>query len=671
MKRLSGIVSAAVVCALLVLQSGTGSASAAADGGPSPAVSSGAPWPEVSSLPTDDNDGGTRTAAVRAGGTGPRHDYNGDGRSDMVAWYDYADGHDAMHTFSATPDGGFSAPLVGWETAKGNFWAEHMKRVTGDFNGDGTGDVAAFYGYDDGRVSLFTWLGNGDGTFATYFSSWAVAPGNWTFDAITAQAGDFNGDGRDDIAAWYDYRNGDDKLFTFLADANGGFAAPFSSFQRPAADGWEVGRMKFATGDYDGDGRADIGVLDSYTSGTVRLMVFTGRPDGGFNEPVRGAELSGWQFDRVSVYSGDFDGNGRDEFAAWYDYADGHDALIGFDLDADGKFGNRRELLNAVDGWYSRYRMDIVTGDYNGDGRDDLATLYGYSDGRVKTITFTAKPDGTLGDALHSWEVPAGKWTFTRAHMVERYNSPLPLCPTVFGHGGYPTGPDAWERDQVRQPNHPKGLAQQKSWGASGVEADLRLTRNGTKGVMWHNLSTRGLTGTKADVRDIWWATGADQLKGRTIDHGPFTGETVYTFREWLDSAKKQQMAAFVELKGENELSLLNADASIREAAWKEVIAPISERAATQKIMIYTLHDKLRPELVKRIEAAGLGATLTNHPRWIDAPTVRWEEPAPAASGHYATWQEKMNQYASPVTSVPMVTTWTKDFTSWLDRRCR
>ncbi|MFD6275260.1 hypothetical protein ACFWFI_06770 [Streptomyces sp. NPDC060209] len=43
---------------------------------------------------------------------------------------------------------------------------------------------------------------------------------------------------------------------------------------------------------------------------------------------------------------------------------------------------------------------------------------------------------------------------------------------------------------------------------------------------MWHNSTTRGLTGTKANVTDIWWATGADQLKGRTIDHGPYTGET-------------------------------------------------------------------------------------------------------------------------------------------------
>ncbi|MEU3054912.1 FG-GAP-like repeat-containing protein [Streptomyces griseus] len=684
MKRRFGLIGAAVVCALLGLQAGIGNASAITGGeaGASEAVavtadsadSGGGPagFPYVSSIAARP-DGETRAATVRAAGKSPRHDYNGDGRSDMVAWYDYDDGHDGMRAFLAAPDGGFAAPNRAWESAAGNFWAEHMKRVTGDFNGDGTGDVAAFYGYDDGRVSLLTWLGTGNGAFSAHFSSWAVAPGNWTFDAITAEAGDFNGDGRDDIAAWYDYRNGDDKLFTFLADARGGFGTPFSSFARTAADGWEVDRMKFATGDYNGDGRDDIGVLDSYTSGTVRLMAFTAGPDGGFSEPVRGWESTGWQFGRVSVHSGDFNGDGRDEFAAWYDYADEHDALIGFDLDANGRFGNRRELLNAVPGWYERSWMRIVTGDYNGDGRDDLATFYGYSDTRAKAITFVAKADGTLGDALHSWSEPKG-WTLDRVHMVERYSSPppLPVCPVVYGHGGYPTGEKAWERDQVRQPNHPKGLAQHKSWGAGGVEADLQLTKDGTKGVMWHNRSTRGLTGPGADVTDIWWATGSDQLKGRTIGHGPYAGETVYTFREWLDSAKSQNMAAFVELKGEAGQSLLSTNTSIRETAWKEVIAPIAERISTQKIMIYTgaKNTDLKAELTKRIEAAGLGATLKNYPRWVDSAAVGWEEPPPPASGQYATWQEKLDQFANPVSSQAMVTTWPKELKSWLSGKC-
>ncbi|MER5634121.1 FG-GAP-like repeat-containing protein [Streptomyces nitrosporeus] len=676
MKRPLGTTSAVVVCALLALQAGAGGASAVTGGEPAAAVASaagdpdGARWPEVAAAPARPGDG-ARITTVRADGTAPRHDYDGDGRSDMAAWYDYSEGDDAVHTFTARADGGFLAPVAGWRTGTGNFWAEHMKRVTGDFNGDGIGDIAAFYGYDDGRVSLFTWLGTGDGSFADYTTSWAVPSGQWAFDAMTVQAGDFDGDSRDDVAVWYDHRNGD-KLFTFLADADGGFAAPFSSFERSAADGWEVGHMKFATGDYDGDGRDDIGVLDSYTAGTVRLMHFPAGPDGGFGEPVRGWESTGWQFVRTSVHSGDFDGDGRDELAAWYDYADGHDAVFGFGLTAAGAFGGKHEMLNSPEGWYTRARMYLVTGDYDGDGRDDLGALYGYTDGRVKTLTFTAGADGTLAEALHSWETPRPTdWTFGRAHMIERHTNPLPLCPTVYGHGGYPTGANAGERDQIRQPNHPTGLAQQKSWGAGGVEADLRLTREGTKAVMWHNESTRGLTGTQRPVADIWWATGTDRLKGRTIDTGPYKGETVYTFREWLDSARAQEMAAFVELKKENKPTLTSNDTAIRENAWNEVIAPITERASRQKIMIYASDVTLRAELTERMEAAGLGAALADHPRWIDDGSVGWEEPPPSVRGHYAMWHEKLNQYGSSIAPAQMVTTWTKEFTAWLDGKCR
>jgi glycerophosphoryl diester phosphodiesterase len=244
----------------------------------------------------------------------------------------------------------------------------------------------------------------------------------------------------------------------------------------------------------------------------------------------------------------------------------------------------------------------------------------------------------------------------------------LPLCPTVFGHGGYPTGPSPWERDQIRQPNNPKALAQQKSWGAGGVEADLQLTKDGTKGVMWHNTTTNGLTGTRAPITELWWATGADQLKGRTITRGPYTGETVYTFRQWLDSAGSLNLVALVELKGEAKQSLLNSDSAIRERAWNEVIAPISERTASQRIMIYTHDADLKPELDRRIKAAGLAATLTGHPSWVDS--VDWEEPPPAASGNYASWQAALTRLGSTTASVPMATSWTKDFTTWLKGKC-
>ncbi|MET7675827.1 trypsin-like serine protease [Streptomyces seoulensis] len=176
--------------------------------------------------------------------------------------------------------------------------------------------------------------------------------------------------------------------------------------------------------DYNGDGRDDLGALYGYPTGEVALLTFPTTPNGGFSDTaIRGWSTTGWAFDRASIFSGDFNGDGRDDMATWYDYSDGHDAVISFNPSgSNGEFGNRKEIWNGAAGSYTRGQMQLVTGDYNGDGRDDLATLYGYANGSTKTITWTAKPDGTLNSPLHSWE--ASDWSFERASMIERYNSP-------------------------------------------------------------------------------------------------------------------------------------------------------------------------------------------------------------------------------------------------------
>ncbi len=174
-KRRFGVIGTAVVCALLGMQAGTGSASAAVSGveAPGPATVTGsaasapgpAGFPYVASArvsttarpaagvgataqPTAEagtathpaaeaepaappaaeagtparTAGGTSAATARTAGKAPRHDYDGDGRSDMAVWYDYSEGNDGMRAFLAGPDGGFAAPNRAWESPKGNFW---------------------------------------------------------------------------------------------------------------------------------------------------------------------------------------------------------------------------------------------------------------------------------------------------------------------------------------------------------------------------------------------------------------------------------------------------------------------------------------------------------------------------------------------------------------------
>ncbi|MFG1754383.1 glycerophosphodiester phosphodiesterase family protein [Streptosporangium sandarakinum] len=242
----------------------------------------------------------------------------------------------------------------------------------------------------------------------------------------------------------------------------------------------------------------------------------------------------------------------------------------------------------------------------------------------------------------------------------------LPACPLIFGHGGYPSGAngsDTWNRDQVRQPNHPTGIQQQKNWGAAGVEADLQLTRDGTKAVMWHNDSTWGLTGVKKPVNQIWWAAGDDKLQGRRINRGVYVGETVYTFREWLSAMRSRNMIALVEIKPAAKQSLFNGDAAIKSRAWSEILGPIKENYGAQEIMVYSHDSAIWAELQSRVNAQGLSNVLRNRPVWTDS--VEWEEPPPAWTGNTAKWQSVLDQGPKRV-----ATTFTDAYHKWLKGKC-
>lgn len=236
----------------------------------------------------------------------------------------------------------------------------------------------------------------------------------------------------------------------------------------------------------------------------------------------------------------------------------------------------------------------------------------------------------------------------------------LPACPLVYGHGGYPTNGTPYDLDQVRQPNHPKGLADQKSWGANGVEADVQLTRDGTKAVMWHNTGTGKLTGSTANVNTLWWATGADKLSGRTIEVGPYKGETVHTLREFLNAAKTNGLNVYLEVKSEAAQSLLNTDATIKATAWSELLDPVQERYTGQVITMYSNNTTIASELSTRATARGLGSVLTGRPKWTDS--VPWEEPALPAANNHAQW-------ASVLATGParVFTSYPREYRVWLN----
>ena len=103
---------------------------------------------------------------------------------------------------------------VKWTSCRGCWSWEATQPVEGDFNGDGKDDVGAFYNYGNGYTGLWIWYSNGSGLNAPV-RQWLSCPGCWSWEATKPVEGDFNGDGMSEVGAFYNYGNGYTGLWTF------------------------------------------------------------------------------------------------------------------------------------------------------------------------------------------------------------------------------------------------------------------------------------------------------------------------------------------------------------------------------------------------------------------------------------------------------------------------
>ncbi|MEU9097088.1 FG-GAP-like repeat-containing protein [Streptomyces sp. NPDC048361] len=368
-----------------------------------------------------------KSQALWSSGTHIRHDYNGDGRSDMASWYNYSDGHAAFQSFLTNSDGTFNAPFGSYSSGIGSWNVDKMRFATGDYNGDGRGDAAMTYDYGGGLMKVFTAFGKPDGGFQAPVVSYTSAKGSWYSESMSLQSGDFNGDGRDDLAIWYSYADGSDRLFTLTADVRGGFNPPFEGNAMPAG-WWDVKKSKAVTGDFNGDGRDDIAALYGYGDGTLKMHTFLASPTGAFQPDLTswGSTITSWgDWNRTYLQAGDFNGDGIDDIITWYDYTDGSDAMhtLVATSNRDGKFNTPTQAWKSDPGNWDHNHMMITTGDFNGDGRDDVGAMYGYSDGTSRMFTWTTKPDGTLNGASpgYSFNTPAN-WSYAANTVLRPYN---------------------------------------------------------------------------------------------------------------------------------------------------------------------------------------------------------------------------------------------------------
>jgi hypothetical protein len=275
------------------------------------------------------------------------------------------------------------APAVNYGTGTGT---NPVSVATCDFNGDGVPDVATANN-GDGSVSIL--LGNADGTFQAtknYSLGIGIKP-----DSIIC--GDFNG--KMSLAT---ANSNNDSISVLLGNGDGTFQAAVTY-----GTGTGTSPISITMGDFNKDGKLDLATADLNTS---EVSVLLGNGDGTFQTANNYSVGPG--INPYSITAGDFNGDGKFYLATANAGSNDVSVLLG---NGDGTF--QAAVTYATGDWVTTgiTPLSIIKGDFNGDGKLDLATannsndisvLLNNGDGTFKTAVVYAagnSPDAiTAGD---------------------------------------------------------------------------------------------------------------------------------------------------------------------------------------------------------------------------------------------------------------------------------
>lgn len=346
--------------------------------------------------------------------TQKQSDFNGDGLSDISFVYDGVGDKCSLWRFYSNRSS-FKAHNE-WTGNYGTFEASRIKQTSGDFNGDKIADTAIFYHNPDNSTSIWI-VYSRRGKAPKVVRVWTSKPGVFDWEHQKMVSGDFNGDGHYDLGFFYAPQDGRDALWVFLTKKDGGFSTAKWWESKPG--GFSLDRTKVSSGDFNGDGRTDIALMYNYMSGPPVIWVFAARQKGGFQE-MRWwkASWSTFKFDRVKMVSGYFNRDDKADIGVFYNEPNGSSSLISFTSNGSNAFPPKL-LWRSKPGGFQWGKAKVMSGDFNGDGLSDMAFLYGYDDGHSALFTFSNDPRNGFKQCLW-WSGASGGYNWDNAMSVNQ-----------------------------------------------------------------------------------------------------------------------------------------------------------------------------------------------------------------------------------------------------------
>jgi hypothetical protein len=268
-------------------------------------------------------DAGTPNAVPGGGSPTASHDFNGDGKSDIL-WRDTS-GNIAMWLMNGA--------TVASGTGLGQISTTWSVVGQADFNGDGVSDIL----WLDSSGNIAMWLMNG----ATVTSGTGLGQISTTWSVVGT--GDFNGDGMSDIL----WRDTSGNIAMWLMN---GPTVTSGTGLGQISTAWSV----VGIGDFNGDGKSDILWRD--TSGNIAMWLMNGPT------VTSGTGLGQIPTIWSVVGIGDFNGNGMSD-VLWRDTS-GNIAMW---------LMNGPTVTSGTGlGQISTVWSIVETGDYGGDGKSDI-----------------------------------------------------------------------------------------------------------------------------------------------------------------------------------------------------------------------------------------------------------------------------------------------------------
>jgi hypothetical protein len=274
-------------------------------------------------------------------------------------------------------------PGLGQFETRGSFFisgsSDPKVLVVGDFNRDGRPDVAVVNVVQNDRGNVEILLGNGDGSFRIGAAYPLASP------ATTAFTGSLRHNGILDLVVG---ASGADEVYVLLGNGDG-------TFQTPVSYPTTAESRTVVLGDFTGKGHLDIvDVEGTNTQGVACdcIEVLPGNSDGTFGAPITTPVPYG--IEGIVISLGDFNDDGKLDVAVG--------GGIGITGQVDILLGNGNGTFSA-DGFYSlgsSYPNGIVAGNFTQDktkldlatGTFSVAVLLGDGDGAFEQPVFY---DGT------------------------------------------------------------------------------------------------------------------------------------------------------------------------------------------------------------------------------------------------------------------------------------